>query len=228
MMSRITEGSGQFPVFDQAPLYLKLTLVFPYTEGMLFQNDVLTREGDPGFAEVFRHPPITTQQIIHPEKYFDHIDPTSPELPDPHLPPGYKALVGGALGELDHAVLLEQFAGKPRAEEIAPHWRGSNFELRERKKDASVVLLYAVEWDSETVARAYFSAYRQALEKKWKKMRIASEAPDLITGTGDDGRFELRRQGALVTSMEGLPPVTSAQKASRTISADRFGRGLIP
>jgi hypothetical protein len=220
MMSRVTEGSGQFPVFDQAPLYLRLTLIFPYTEGMLFQNDVLAHEGDPGFAEVFRHPPITTQQIIHPEKYFDHIDPTSPELPDPHLPPGYKALVGGVLGELDHAVLLEQFAGKPRAEEIAPHWRGSNFELREKKKDASLVLLYAVEWDSEAVARAYFGAYRQALEKKWKKMSIVSEAPDLITGSGDGGRFELRRQGAIVTSMEGLPLVTlagkSQQKARRT------------
>jgi hypothetical protein len=223
MMSRITEGSGQFPVFDQAPLYLRLTLVFPYTEGMLFQNDVLARQGGEGFAEVFRHPPTTTQQIIHPEKYFDHTGPTSPELPDPHLPSGYKGLIGGSLGELDHAVLLEQFAGKPRAEEIAPHWRGSNFELRERKKDAGLVLLYAVEWDSETVARAYFNAYRQALEKKWKTMRIASESPDLITGTGDDGRFELRRRGPVVTSMEGLPPGTAAdqptEKSARTARA---------
>jgi hypothetical protein len=212
MMSRVTEGAGQFPVFDQAPLYLRLTLVFPYTEGMLFQNDVLARAGDEGFADVFRHAPVTTQQIIHPDKYFDHVDPTSPELPDPRLPPGYKPLVGGALGELDHAVLLEQFTGKPRSEQIAPHWRGSNFELREKKKDARLVLLYAVEWDSEEAARDYFNAYRQALEKKWKKMQIASEAPDLIAGTGDDGRFELRRQGAIVTSMEGLPPAPPGDK----------------
>ena len=212
MMSRVTEGAGQFPVFDQAPLYLRLTLVFPYTVGMMFQNEVLAHDGDEGFAEVFRHPPTTTQQIIHPEKYFAHTDPNSPELPDPRLPSGYKPLVGGTLGELDHAVLLEQFAGKSRAEEIAPHWRGSNFELRERKKDASLVLLYAVAWDSQEIARAYFLAYRRALEKKWKTMRIASEEPDLLTGTGDDGRFELRRQGAIVTSMEGLPPVTLAGK----------------
>jgi hypothetical protein len=206
MMSRVTEASGQFPIYDQAPLYLRLTLVFPYTEGMLFQNEVLVHDGDEGFAEVFRRPPVTTQQIMHPEKYFSRVDSTSPELPDPRLPSSYKSLVGGTLGELDHAVLLEQFAGKQRSDEIAPHWRGSNFELRERKKDASLVLLYAVDWDSEEIAREYFDAYRQALEKKWKEMRIASEAPDCITGTGDDGRFVLRRLGTVVTSIEGLPP----------------------
>ena len=208
MMSRISEDSGEFPVFDQSPLYIRVTLVFPYTQGMLFQNAVIQRDGDKGFAEVFQHAPATTQQIIHPEKYFKDVEPTSPALPDPHLPAGYKSLVGGTLGELDHEVLIEQFAGKARAEEIAPHWRGSSFELRENKKTSRVVLLYAVEWDSEAAAQSYLDVYRQALSRKWKRIEIASELPDSITGTGDDGRFELRRKGAVVTSVEGLPPDT--------------------
>jgi hypothetical protein len=37
-------------------------------------------------------------------------------------------------------------------------------------------------------------------------MRIASEEPDAVTGEGDDGRFELRRRGAVVSSVEGLAP----------------------
>jgi hypothetical protein len=205
-MSKLADNSGQFPVFDQSPLYLRLTLIFPYTQGMLFQNQVLERDGDAGFAEVFRHAPVSTQQIIHPEKYFDHVEPAFPSLPDPHLPAAYKGLIGGSLGELDHEVLLEQFAGKERSAAIAPHWRGSSFELRENKKEARLVLLYAVEWDSEDAARDYFEFYRQALGMKWKKMSIESEVPDCLTGTGDDGRFELRRKGAIVTSMEGLPP----------------------
>ena len=46
MMSGATEGgAGQYPVFDNAPLYLRLTLVFPYTKGMLFQNAVFDRDG---------------------------------------------------------------------------------------------------------------------------------------------------------------------------------------
>ena len=41
MMSNMSEsGAGQYPVFDRAPLYERVTLVFPYTKGMLFQDAV--------------------------------------------------------------------------------------------------------------------------------------------------------------------------------------------
>ena len=205
-MSGAADGAaGQFPVFDQSPLYLRQTLVFPYTKGMLFQHAVFERDGQAGFGEVFRKPPASTQQIIHPEKYFSGIKPTQPDLPQPHLPKGYKSLVGGSLGELEHAIMLEQYSGKERAAELAPHWRGCAFDLEENKKAGRIVLLYAVEWDSEDAARQYLDAYRQQLAKKWKQMTIASQSADAATGTGDDGRFELRRKGAVVTSMEGLP-----------------------
>ena len=197
---------GQFPVFDNSPLYLRLTLIFPYTKGMLFQNAVYNRDGQKGFAEVFLKPPVSTQQILHPDKYFSGVKPTEPALPQPKLPKGYKSLVGGSLGELEHTVLLEQYSGKALASELAPHWRGCVFNLLENKKEGRLVLLYAVEWDNEDAARQYFAAYRALLAKKWKHMSVATQADDAVTGTGDDGRFELRRKGAVVTSVEGLPP----------------------
>ncbi|HLK64828.1 MAG TPA: hypothetical protein VKU19_15390 [Bryobacteraceae bacterium] len=206
MMSSLNDSNnGQYPVYENSPLYLRLTLVFPYTKGMLFQNAVFQKDGQYGFAEVFRRPPVSTHQIIHPEAYFANVKPTEPDLPDPHLPHGYKGLVGGTLGELEHTVILEQYAGKERASEIASHWRGCTFELRENKKAGAVVLLYAVEWDNEDAARQYFTAYRGALAKKWKNLHVESETDDFVTGTGDDGHFVLRRAGAIVTSQEGLP-----------------------
>jgi hypothetical protein len=205
MMSGVSEsGAGQFPVFENSPLYLRLTLVFPYTKGMLFQHAAFERDGQYGFAEVFLKPPVSTQQILHPEKYFAGVKPTHPVVPDAHLPKGYKSLVGGSLGELEHSVLLEQYGEKGRAAELAAHWRGSTFELVEDKKAARVVLLYASEWDSDESAHRFFTAYREILSKKWKKLEVASESADAVTGRGDDGRFELRINGATVTSVEGL------------------------
>jgi len=206
MMSNPSDASGQFPVYENAPLYLRQSLVFPYTKGMLFQNAVFLRDGQYSFAEVFQKPPLSTQQILHPEKYFQGVKPTDPDLPDPHLPHGYKGLVSGSLGELEHHILLEQYSGAATAAEIAPHWRGSNFELSENKKAARVVLLYSAEWDSDQIAQRYFTAYRGVLAKKWKKLTVTSESADAVDGVGDDGRFELRRKGAIVTSVEGLDP----------------------
>jgi hypothetical protein len=205
MMSSVNDGgSGQYPVFDSSPLYLRLSLVFPYTKGMLFQNAVYDRDGQYGFGEVFLKPPVSTQQVMHPEKYFAGVKPTEPDLPDPHLPKAYKNLVGGTLGELEHAVMLEQFSGKELAEKLAPHWRGSTFALQENKKAGRVVLLYASEWDTEDAARQYLAAYRKQMQQKWKKFAVASDKEDAVDGTGDDGRFELRRKGPIVTSVEGL------------------------
>jgi len=204
MAGMADSGGSQFPVFESAPLYLRRSLVFPYTEGMLFQSAVLERDHKRGFAEVFTDPPISTQQILHPEKYFAKVTPTVPSLPDPHSPHRYKGLIRGTMGELEHGILLEQYVGKAEAKEIAPHWRGSCFELRENRKAARVVLLYSVEWDDESNAARYFTLYRQVLAKKWKHMTVETQTPTLITGLGDDGRFELRRNGAVVTSVEGM------------------------
>jgi hypothetical protein len=43
------------------------------------------------------------------------------------------------------------------------------------------------------------------LKKKWKTMEICSESSDEVQGNGDDGRFVLKREGSVTTSLEGLP-----------------------
>ena len=205
LMSRASDGGGgQFPVFEGAPLYLRRTLIFPYTRGMLFQHAVFEKDGQAAFSEVFRAPPVSTQQILEPPKYFDHVMPSKPELPAIKLPRGYKQLVDGSVGELDHAILIEQYAGKPESEELAPHWKGGRYEIHEDRSKRRTVLLYASEWDTGDAARRYFDLYRALLGKKWRKMTVASEGEGFFTGEGDDGWFEVRHAGAVVTSVEGL------------------------
>src|SRR5258706_8631678 len=44
-VSGVAESSAQFPVFNSVPLYLRETLVFPYTEGARFQDAVFRKMG---------------------------------------------------------------------------------------------------------------------------------------------------------------------------------------
>jgi hypothetical protein len=204
MSSASEDGSSQYPVFNSVPLYLRETLVFPYTEGGRFQNAVYAKMGKAAFAEVFRHPPSTSQHILHPDKYFDHVEPIAPALPQVNAGKGFKDLSEGMLGELDHAILIRQYGTTQEAAAIAPHWKGGRYSLMENKSRDRIILRCVSEWDSPEIARDFFRIYGQVLRKKWKRMSIALAAPATLSGTGDDGYFVVRLTGAMVSSVEGL------------------------
>ncbi len=197
-------SSGQFPVLEKAPLYIRESLLFPYTRGMLFQQRVIEKMGQAGFAEVFRHPPSSTAQIIHPERYFARVAAVAPPLPEPASPRAYRRLAEGSLGEFDHAVLLRQYAGEKEAQAIAPRGRGGAYRLLEHKTRRHAVLAYASEWDDAAAAREYFRLYRGVLGKKWKTMEVNSDAAGALGGRGDDGWFLLRLDGARVWALQGM------------------------
>ncbi|MEN6605713.1 MAG: hypothetical protein ABFD60_00590 [Bryobacteraceae bacterium] len=205
LMSGAAEmAQGQFPVFDAAPLYMRETLLFPYSKGMLFQHAVYEKYGKKAFSEVFRNPPVSSQQILHPEKYFEGAKPTEPALQSVPSEKEFKELTEGYVGELDHAILLRQYAGQDAADSISTHWKGGRYKLLEHKKDRRAVLCYASEWDTAQIAKAYFAHYQTVLKKKWKCMVVTSDADGAVKGKGDDGYFVLRLNGTQVTSIEGL------------------------
>ncbi len=205
MMSRAAElSAGQFPVFEKAPLYLRETLMFPYTQGMLFQHAVVEKLGAAAFREVFRRPPVSTQQILHPEKYLEGIQPAGVRLPRVNPGRGFRVLIEGTFGELDHALLLRQHAGSKEAEELAPRWRAGAYKLWERRTEGRVVLAYASRWEDPATAERYFRAYQRVLQSKWRRYEPTFESASEVWGRGDEGYFWLRREAAEVTCVEGL------------------------
>jgi len=200
------EAVKQFPVLGAAPLYLQQTLMFPYTQGMLFQHSVFEKSGRAAFAEVFRRPPVSSQQVMHPERYFARTAPSKPALPPTGLPGGYKKIMDGTIGELDHRILLEQYVGAEEARRMSPRWKGGRYALWENARKTRAVLAYAVEWTSEADAAKYLDHYRKICGRKWRQpLRVEKEEPHQVTGTGDDGRFVWSLRGATFSSLEGLP-----------------------
>ncbi len=212
MMARMTEaGAAQYPVFERAPLYMRESLVFPYTKGLLFQHALFEKLGKAAFTEVFRRAPESSQQILHPEKYLAGLKPVACTPPQPSARRGLKTLAEGSIGELDHAILLRQYATAEDAEAVAPAWRGGNYQLLEDPGGTRVVLAYASQWASAEAAERFFRLYRRVLAGKWKRFEAASAGAARLAGTGDDGHFLVRRDGAQVRSLEGLAqPETAA------------------
>ncbi len=198
------EMAAQFPVLSSAPLYIRASLMFPYVDGLKFQSALVKELDSAGFAKPFQDPPISTQQILHPEEYLAGRKPRQPELPKAPHAKDWTVLTDGTVGEFDHSVLLEQYAGKLAAVSVAHQWRGGSYALLERRKDKRVALLYASEWKDAEAATAMFEAYRKILTGKWKRIAFTTDTAESMIGIGDDGEFAVTLSGAKITAVQGL------------------------
>ncbi len=210
MIEKLTDNSGaggtDFPVFSKEPLYLRESLVFPYDEGMKFQDAVYKRLGKKSFDELFNRPPRSTQQILHPAAYIQDEKPAEPEPPalDKEIVKQFHLLNDGSVGEFDHSMLLRQFVGEKEGRTAARAWRGGAFRLYENRHEKYSVLTYASEWSSPDAARHFFTLYQRVMKGKWKQMNVSEKSADHVYGTGDSGKFQLRVSGTSVTFIEGL------------------------
>ena len=209
----------QYPTYSSAPLYIRESLLFPYTEGLLFQQAVVEKHGAAGFTEVFRNPPVSSQQILDPEAYFGQRIPTKPRIPRVRLGRGYKTISQGEVGQWDHSILLKEYVGEDESRDLSPHWRGAYYKLRENKASGQAVLAYAVEWSSPESARRYFELYRKICEKKWQPSSVEETSPSQLVGQSDKGNFVLALNGRTVTSIEGLPNDRLKTNAGRIAKA---------
>ncbi len=223
-----SSDSNEFPVFSKAPLYLRESLVFPYNEGLKFQDAVYHKLGRAGFDAVFDRPPLSTQQIIHPSAYFANEKPMEPQPPSLESVFGksdeksgkteakdaakqakqFHLLAEASLGELDFSLLLRQYVGDKDGVDAASHWRGGALRLYEHKREKYPVLAFASQWETPESARRFFELYQRVMKGKWKHMDreklTHAGAKAILTGAGDSGEFRLTLSGTQVESVEGL------------------------
>ncbi|HVW10176.1 MAG TPA: hypothetical protein VHC90_16430 [Bryobacteraceae bacterium] len=203
------DDDTSFPVFSQAPLYLRATMLFPYVEGEEFQQAVVVRDGQSAFSQVFTKPPVSTSQILHPNRYFAGTKPDVPDLPKPAA--DMKPAVEGVFGEEDVEVLLRQYTTAAIARGLAPEMAGGHYrvdaarKLPPKGKDRRTSLVFATEWRDESSAEAFLNAYSTVIEKKWKSVDKGDQDATHISGHSEDGYYRVDRKGKLVLSREGFP-----------------------
>jgi hypothetical protein len=68
--------------FNQAPRAMRESLIFPYMQGMEWTTQLFRRGGWTMVSNAFTKLPLSTEQILHPEKYFNYERPVRVVLPD--------------------------------------------------------------------------------------------------------------------------------------------------
>jgi hypothetical protein len=167
MIGDVTALLGQNTAkLQAAPPHLRDMLLFPYVQGQQFVMALSVAGGTDALNDAFRHPPVSTQQILHPEKFLhDRRNPESLTLP--RLDSKDWRLIGNnVVGEFGIRSLLEQSLGLFEALQVAQGWIGDRYNVYERGTNGPTALVWITAWDDEQHAAAFEDAYKGLAQKR--------------------------------------------------------------
>jgi len=121
-------------------------LIFQYTEGARFVTEAYHRKGWDGVNALFKGPPLSTQQIMHPELFFDRPSPAkSVKLAGyEQVLHDWKKVDEDTLGELMLKLMIERTMGEQTPYvEAATKWAGDRIVALEKGKSLTVLWMLA-------------------------------------------------------------------------------------
>ena len=163
--------SKDSPVFDQAPMFLKESLLMPYTFGLDFVRSVMAKQGkDAAFAGILEKPPIDTRQVMQPQTYLMHVAVPPLKVPDLNqiIAPDYRRFDFGGMGEFDIYLLAKQY-GADDTPNYYRHWRGGYYFAAHKKgapKD-QIAMLFFTHWDSPEAAYDFAKLYADYVPNRY-------------------------------------------------------------
>ncbi|MBN1139045.1 MAG: hypothetical protein JXM73_20870 [Anaerolineae bacterium] len=150
----------------EMPAIIRETFEFPYTYGEAFVS-ALREEGWDAVDVAYADPPLTTEQILHPDKYFTRDEPlvvTLPPLTDT-LGGGWRIVDDGALGEFQMQVYLAQQLDREIADNASAGWDGDRYAVYVNGDDE--VLILSTAWDSLADQNEFTACYTAYAETKY-------------------------------------------------------------
>ncbi|MGH7572264.1 MAG: hypothetical protein ACREMK_10515 [Gemmatimonadota bacterium] len=189
----VAMGQG-FPTFASAPPALQRLFLFPYVEGSGFVLAGLRRGGWAAVDGLYGDPPASTEQILHPERYWETRDePRAPEprlpetrAPEPAVEAGQEPWISGSWGELGVQLVLAAALGDTAlAGDAARGWDGDRYALY-RTESGPPAYVWTILWDTPADAERFARAYAQATVARF---------PGPARMTTGQGRFVFEEAG---------------------------------
>jgi len=199
--------------FNQAPRALRESLIFPYGQGTEWATQLYKRGGWSMVSKGFTQLPLSSEQILHPEKYFTYERPVKIVLRDLRnlLGPGWKEIESDVNGEWSYYLILDQFLNSPaESRRAAAGWAGDRYEIYEGSKRGQVLLAHVSAWDTENDVREFFDAYVKRTAKRYPDATLLPETQSASSNTRlswqtSEGRVVIELRGLRVVVIEGIP-----------------------
>jgi len=135
---------------------------FPYEYGLKFARALYAKSGWMAVNQAYKDPPTTTEQIMHPEKYFT--DEDTQEAKEPSIMEnGWQKIKDERFGEYFILVMLGSWISWNESEKAAEGWGGDDFNYYERGKD--YLLTWNITWDSIEDASEFYISFQEMMNE---------------------------------------------------------------
>jgi len=172
------------------PVGLSAPLLFQYSDGVRFVAEAYRRGGWPAVDALYRNPPQSSHQILHPALYFDG------PAPQPRIElTGYDQIMSGwrkadddTYGELLLRVILERNLGKQSSElGLASQWTADRMIILQESRGVNVIWMLTF---SNIQTASHFAVVYQTLL-------------DRLLGDSTPHRIDTRSNAVLVVIGQG-------------------------
>jgi hypothetical protein len=191
-------------VGDLFPPLLTETFIFRYRDGARFVEAIRRARGEQGVNELFGRPPVSSEQILHMEKYQQNELPRDVQInEDGFAAAGWKNVASTPLGEIGVRGLL--MAGVPEKDAVraAAGWGGDRAYLFE-KQGSAPLFVWKTLWDKPADSEEFFNAYNALRSRKSAPVSANKSGDDAQTIWRENGRITIvRRTGDGVTIIRG-------------------------
>jgi hypothetical protein len=161
-ISVLTQSLTSTPLPEGIPDSLLRELMFSYEAGLRFVSALYLEGGWEAVNTAFANPPTTTEQILHPDKYFagEGAQSVNVTVVSDILGDEWELLWDTSLGEFYLTEHLRSRLESDVAREAAAGWGGDAFQVYATAENELAWLLMPV-WDSTVDAQEFAAAYTQ-------------------------------------------------------------------
>jgi len=194
------------PNLSKAPIYIRDELLFPYLAGTGFTQEFLkAHSGWKDIHLIFENPPVSTQQILHPDLYLNGTKPVAVTLPawKGVAPEDWKLLEENTMGEFGVGEVLKQFKKDNSEDPLSTAWKGDRYAVFDDPKSKTTPLVFRIALDSPEDAARFFGQYSEALELKHSGRTNLFRRPNYFQFQTDSGGVFLRCVANTCLTVEG-------------------------
>jgi len=226
-------AAGTRSVSPDTPKILVENMIFPYMRGL---NFVMKGKGGASWKKIdgmFFDPPTSTEQVLHPEKYFGVRDyPLLIKLPDLSaiLGDGWRLILDNNMGELNVGVLLSEFILGDEAETSAQGWDGDRFVGYRSASGNKIFLAWYTTWDTQKDAEEFIESMRKYIQNRYRDDTLVdSEAKNFYLWQTSAGFVKVFKKGKDVILIDGaeeekIKPLEDALLTSARMREFRYTR----